>query len=168
MLGHCCEDLIAFSHKSLSEVRYWCCIISSGSQTALQLIPKVLESAPSLQRTPFHSTAQHLWTLYPLVEASHWACWPCGWPIASHSFGSAFPLRLYKPCLYKGKPVSAMTDCTLKYLIFGKASRSHHAEDIVALQRQWDSRMHEQSRQSVLVYTVIATLFLQVHSKIKD
>ena len=60
ILEHFYEDLIGFTHKSISEVRYSCWMISSGSPTPLQLIPKVLDGAPSLQRTQFHcSTAQY-------------------------------------------------------------------------------------------------------------
>lgn len=39
--GTCCRDLIPFSPMSISEVIYWCWAVKPGSQSALQLIPKV-------------------------------------------------------------------------------------------------------------------------------
>lgn len=37
----CCKDSLPFSHKSMSEVQYWCWLIMSGSKWVVQFIPKV-------------------------------------------------------------------------------------------------------------------------------
>lgn len=36
-----CKDSLPFSHKSMSEVQYWCWLIMSGSEWVVQFIPKV-------------------------------------------------------------------------------------------------------------------------------
>ena len=77
MLEHCCGDL--FSHKSRSEVGYWCWAIRPGSQSVFQFIPKVFicqtQNRPSdyqivkrdssLQTTRFYcSRVQWHWALH--------------------------------------------------------------------------------------------------------
>ena len=69
-MEHCCEDLVAFSQSSISEIRCWCWMISSGWQMALQPIPKDWDGAPSFQRTQ----------VYCLIVQ----CWGASYPSSQH------------------------------------------------------------------------------------
>ena len=116
-LEHCCEDLIAFSWKSIGEVRYWQVqMIRSGSPTPLQVIPNILKGAPSLRRIQlycftaqyreaFHSSNKHL-ALSTVTLGSCAAVPQHLILLAMH----AFLWRLYKLCIGNWTFVSALSE----------------------------------------------------------
>ena len=79
MLRHCCEDLLPFNHKRISEVGHWCWAIRGGSQSTFQFIQKVFDGVVvrTLCRPVkfFHTDLDKPFLYGPRFVHGAYSCW---------------------------------------------------------------------------------------------